>query len=271
MPPSSDTPRPMFVGGNWKMNLDLAGATALARGVAIACQSLPPKAVLPRVAVFPPMPYVIPVRDAIEAAEGRAERVVCKVLLGAQNVYFEESGAFTGEVSAGMLRDCGVHVVLVGHSERRHILNETDETINKKVHAVLKAGLGVVLCIGETLDQRRAGQTDSINERQLRAGLAGVSGEQLPGITVAYEPVWAIGTGQTATPADAQDAHAKIRAVLGSLFGPAGEGVCVQYGGSVKAANATELMGQSDIDGGLIGGASLNADEFMAIVRAAVR
>lgn len=259
-------PRPAFIGGNWKMNLDLASATALARDVAATCGRLPNgTGSLPRVAVFPPLPYLLAVRDAIKSADGGSGRVE----LGAQNVYFEESGAFTGEVSAAMLKDCGVTVVLVGHSERRHILVESDEVVNKKLHAVLKAGLDVVLCIGETLAQRERGETNAVNERQLRAGLAGVSAEQLGRVTIAYEPVWAIGTGKTATPHDAQDAHAKIRGVLASLFGDKARGVCIQYGGSCKASNARELMAQPDIDGGLIGGASLKADEFVEIIKAA--
>lgn len=246
-----------FVGGNWKMNTDAASAVALARGVASGvddtCQA----------AVFPPFVYLTAVREAIRGS---------KVMLGAQDVYHEPNGAFTGEVSVAMLKDCGVQVVLTGHSERRHVLGESDDLVNKKTRAVLDGGLACILCVGEKLDEREAGKTDTVNERQVRAGLAGVSPEHLAAgrLTIAYEPVWAIGTGKTATAADAQDAHRKIRALITSMMGQAAAaGVRIQYGGSCKASNAAELMREADVDGGLIGGASLKADEFLAIVKAA--
>jgi triosephosphate isomerase len=259
-----------FVGGNWKMNTDRAGALALAAAVAdgVALDGLGIKV---DIAVCPPAVHLGAVGDLLRSRGS-------SVKLGAQNVYPEPKGAFTGEISTAMLEDCGVAVVLTGHSERRHVLGEDDDLINRKTRAVLDSGggggggLACILCIGETLAQREAGETDAVNERQLRAGLAGVGGGHLESgrLTVAYEPVWAIGTGKTATPADAQDAHAKIRAVLGSLYGPAAAGaVRVQYGGSVTPGNAPELMKQPDVDGGLIGGASLKADDFLAIVRAA--
>ncbi len=192
------------------------------------------------------------------------------VLLGAQDVYFEKDGAFTGEVSASMLRDCGVAVVLAGHSERRHVMGETDEIVNRKARATLEAGMTCVLCVGETLAQREAAQTDAVNRRQTVEGLRDVSAEQMGRVVIAYEPVWAIGTGRTATPGDAQDAHQKLRRLLAELYGQGiADATRIQYGGSVKGANAAELFAEKDIDGGLIGGASLKADEFLAIVRAA--
>lgn len=262
---SSGKGRTPFVGGNWKMNTDLASATALAGAVADAVLRL--GAAAGEVAICPPFPYLLAVAEALRVKRSG-------VLLGAQDVYFEGSGAFTGEVSVGMLKDCGVKVVLTGHSERRHVIGEGDELINRKTRAALDGGLMCILCIGETLAQREAGQTDAVNERQTKAGLVGVGAEHLTSgrLTIAYEPVWAIGTGKNATPGDAQDAHMKIRRVVAGMYGPeAAAAVRIQYGGSVKGSNAAELMAQPDIDGGLIGGASLKAEEFAAIVAAAKR
>lgn len=251
---SSRTP---FVGGNWKMNTDRAIAADLASGVATAFAPMTGV----EAAVFPPFPYLAPVREALGTSG---------VLLGAQDAWPEPNGAFTGEVSIDMLKDCGVGVVLVGHSERRHVIGEDDGLINRKVRAVLAAGLRCILCIGETLDQREAGDTDAVNASQLKAGLAGVTAEQAADLTIAYEPVWAIGTGKTATPQDAQDAHKKARAVVaGILGGDAAAAMRIQYGGSMKPGNAAELLAQPDIDGGLIGGASLKAGDFADILRAA--
>jgi triosephosphate isomerase len=256
-----------IVGGNWKMNTDLASARALARAVADAAAAIPARQ-RPEVVVFPPFPYLLPVGGVLRDHPAAGERAVT---LGAQDVFFSRNGAFTGEVSVEMLLDCGVSFVLAGHSERRHVIGESDEVVNAKVRAVLDApGLSCILCIGETLEQREAGQTDQVNERQLRAGLAGVSPPQVARVVIAYEPVWAIGTGRTATPADAQAAHARIRGVLGGLFGSAAAAATrIQYGGSVKAANAADLLAMPDVDGFLVGGASLDADEFGRIVRAA--
>lgn len=251
--------RTPYVGGNWKMNTDRATGTVLAREVAASaaanrgCD----------VAVFVPFPYLTAVGDAIAGGP---------VALGAQDCYFEEAGAFTGEVSVGMLADCGVKAVLTGHSERRHVLGETDDLVNRKTLAVLGAGLTCVLCIGELLEQREAGQTDAVNERQLRAGLAGVSAAQMARVVVAYEPVWAIGTGKVATPEDAQAAHARCRAVLAELLdAPTADATRIIYGGSLKPANAAELLAQPDIDGGLVGGASLKASDFGPIIEAATK
>lgn len=251
--------RKAFIGGNWKMNTTMASAADLARSVVDGLGSSQSA----DVTLIPPFPYLLTVGAILR------ERAA-PVMLGAQDVYHRPDGAFTGEVSTTMLKDCGVQVVLVGHSERRHVIGETDDLINLKLKACLDAGLHVILCVGETLEQREAGETDAINESQTRAGLAGVELDQIGQVTIAYEPVWAIGTGKTATPEDAQNAHAKIRAVVSDLYNADIAGhMRIQYGGSVKPGNAAELFGQPDIDGGLIGGASLKADDFIGIVKAA--
>ena len=252
--------RKPFVGGNWKMNTTMSDAAELTRGVA---DGVAHHGAGVDVAIFPPFPYLLTADAVLRDHES-------PVMLGAQDVYFEPDGAFTGEVSTGMLLDCGVRVVLAGHSERRHVIGETDEIVNRKVRATLAAGMQCILCVGETLEQREAGQTDAVNDRQIRAGLTEVSAGQFASVTIAYEPVWAIGTGRTATPEDAQDAHKKIRAILAELYGEESAAQTrIQYGGSVKASNAAELFAQPDIDGGLIGGASLKAGDFSSIVAAA--
>jgi triosephosphate isomerase (TIM) len=253
--------RTAFVGGNWKMNLDLASAGGLAGDLVGALG----EGLGAEVVVFPPFPYLPRVREVLG---GAADAGKGGIGLGAQDVYFEAEGAFTGEVSVGMLADCSVTHVLSGHSERRHVIGESDKLVGKKTAAVVKAGLTCVVCIGELLEEREAGRTDAVNERQLRAALAGVSGEMMERVVVAYEPVWAIGTGRTATPNDAQMAHAAIRGVLGEMYGETIAGATrIIYGGSVKAGNAAELFAMPDIDGGLIGGASLKAEDFAAICR----
>lgn len=253
------SPRTPVIGGNWKMNSNAESARVLAEAVGEGCRGITGVEVF----VCPPFPYLRRVGGVLTDAGGG-------VSLAAQDVWHEPDGAFTGEVSAAMLLDCGVSAVLTGHSERRHVIGEGDNLINKKTLAALNAGLSAVLCIGETLEQREKGETDAVNERQLRAGLDGVSSAQMASVVIAYEPVWAIGTGKTATPGDAQDAHTKIRGVLGDLYGAnIAEATRIQYGGSVKPGNAAELFSQPDIDGGLIGGASLKADDFLAIIRAA--
>ena len=251
--------RKPFVGGNWKMNLHAAEAAALAK--ALAGAALDGAA---DVCVCPAFPYLAQVGQIIRDTP---------IKLGAQDCYVQPNGAFTGEVSLSMLKDCGVEVVLVGHSERRHVIGECDTLINEKVHAVLEAGLEVILCVGETLEQRQRGQTNAINWGQLGYGLAGVTSERMPQVTIAYEPVWAIGTGQTATPADAQAAHEAIRSFIrfGLFNATVADAVRIQYGGSVKPGNAAELFSQPDIDGGLIGGASLKAEDFLGIVEAATQ
>lgn len=249
--------RTPIVGGNWKMNTNAESAGALACSVAVGFAELSGIEAF----VCPPFPYLMQVGGVIGDS---------RLGLAAQDFYHEPDGAFTGEVSAAMLRDCGVSAVLIGHSERRHVLGESDILINKKTRAALDAGLQAVLCIGETLEQREKGETDAVNKRQLRAGLDCVPKSLMASVVIAYEPVWAIGTGKTATPADAQDAHAAVREVIANLYDQAtADMVRIQYGGSMKPANAAELLAQPDIDGGLIGGASLKADDFLAILAAA--
>jgi triosephosphate isomerase len=193
------------------------------------------------------------------------------VELGAQNLYPEKEGAFTGEVSPAMLVDIGCRYVIVGHSERRHKLGETDPFINRKVHAGLTAGLNVILCVGETLQDREANQTEKILDGQVTQGLEGVSSEGLKRLVLAYEPVWAIGTGRNATPDQAQATHAFLRRRVGELCGAdAAAGMVIQYGGSVKPENVAQLLKQPDVDGALVGGASLQADQFLAIARCAL-
>jgi triosephosphate isomerase len=252
--------RTPIVVGNWKMTQDKASAVALAVGVHQAWGAGSGV----EVGVCPAFVHL----DAVGAALRQAGS---RVILGAQDVWTDPNGAFTGEVSLSMLTDLGVQLVLCGHSERRHVIGESDELVGKKVSAVLNAGLRAILCCGETLSEREAGQTDRVNERQVRAGLAGVKADQLDRLVIAYEPVWAIGTGRNATPGDAQAAHVRIRAVVASLFGDAAAGAMrIQYGGSMKPDNARALIDQPDVDGGLIGGAALKAETFLPIVQAAV-
>ena len=194
-----------------------------------------------------------------------------KIRLGAQNMYFEMSGAYTGEISPAMLRELFVRYVILGHSERRQIFGETDALINKKVHTALASELKPILCVGETLAERDAGQEKTVLETQLKGSLAGVTAEQMTDVVIAYEPVWAIGTGRNASPEQAQDAHAHVRSVLAALTdADTAEKVRIQYGGSVKSANAPVLMSQPDIDGALVGGAALEPRSFSEIVKAAV-
>jgi triosephosphate isomerase len=248
-----------FVGGNWKMNTNRQTSADLTRGVVDGLVRITGAEVV----VFPPFPYLLSVR-AILHDRGSSIR------LGSQDVYHQPDGAFTGEVSCDMLKDCGASSVLCGHSERRHVLGEPDQLVNQKVRAVLEAGLTCVLCVGETLEQREAGHTDPVNQRQIRSGLAEVAGDHLSRVVIAYEPVWAIGTGKNATPEDAQDVHLKIRKLLANLYGAEiAQRTRIIYGGSLKASLAGPMFAQPDIDGGLIGGASLKAAEFVGIVRAA--
>lgn len=252
--------RKPIVGGNWKMNTTARTALDLSRDVV---SSLGAQTDAVDILIFPPFPF-------LQTVSG--ELVDSGIKLGAQDVYHEPDGAYTGEVSLNMLKDCGCQWVLVGHSERRHVIGENDELINLKARAALAGGLRIVLCIGETQTQREADQTDAVNIAQLRAGLNEIRADQMSNVVVAYEPVWAIGTGLTATPEDAQAAHRMIRATLAELYGTVvAEATRIQYGGSVKPANAAELMAQADIDGGLIGGASLKAPDFASIVEAAAR
>jgi triosephosphate isomerase len=240
--------------GNWKMHGSLREITALVNGIRRGCDDLDGM----EAGVCPPFPYLADVRDLLEGSPVR---------LGAQNCHAESKGAFTGEVSAPMLRDLDCSYVILGHSERRHGLNETDALINRKIKTALAAGLTPILCIGELLAEREAGQTLAVVERQLKGSLAGMAPDDVARLIIAYEPVWAIGTGKTATPAQAQEVHAAARRILEGLAGrPVAQGLRIQYGGSVKPDNVDELMSQPDLDGALVGGASLDAESFNRIV-----
>jgi len=248
--------RKKYVAGNWKMNLNLAEAKALVEGIK---KGLPAGANID-VAVCPPFYMLVPLAEILSGSP---------IALGAQNCYFEPKGAFTGEVSAPMLKDAGCRTVIIGHSERRQYFGEAGDLLKKKVMAALANGLEVIYCIGETLEEREAGKTESVISRHLRE----VCGPDvsLDKVTIAYEPVWAIGTGKTATPAQAQEVHAYCRAEIAKLYNPTvAANVRIQYGGSVKPDNAKELMSQPDVDGALVGGASLKAADFLGIIQGAL-
>ena len=246
-----------FIAGNWKMNLNRADSVKLAAALA---EKIGPNSAV-EVAVCPPSVYL----DAVAAAlKGSA------VGLGAQNAYHEPKGAFTGELSTAMLVDIGCKYVILGHSERRHILRESNQDVNRKVRAALAAGLTPIVCVGELLAERDAGQTRDIVQEQLSGSLAGLSDADMMKLVIAYEPVWAIGTGRTATPAQAEEVHADLRRMLASRYNPeVAVAVRIQYGGSVKADNAAELLAQPNVDGALVGGAALDAAGFLAIVGSA--
>ena len=247
--------RGMMVAGNWKMNLGRREAIALAGALAGAAQ--PESAV--EVAIYPPFPWIVPVRDIVANLN---------IAVGAQHCHTEAEGAFTGEVSAAMLADV-CDYVLAGHSERRQIFGESDETVGAKVLAILSTSARPVLCVGETLDERESDHAQDVVARQLSAGLDGVDVGSISRVTIAYEPVWAIGTGVAATADDAQEMCAFVRGWLAEQFGNPGSDVRVLYGGSVSPDNADALFAREDIDGALVGGASLKADAFRAIVTAA--
>ena len=260
------TNRTPFIGGNWKMNLNGVAAKALVQEL---IQALAPHCNSPsssqsrsvEIAVFPPYPYLSTVVSGLRGID---------IAVGGQDCSPAEKGAFTGQVSAGILRDIGCTMCIIGHSERRHGLHESDALVGEKVTAALAAGLGVVLCVGETRSEREAGQAHMVNARQLRAALAGVNGPSLSKVVIAYEPVWAIGTGLSATPDDAQEAHHEIRKQLRSLYdAELSESVRIVYGGSLNAANAQILCALPDVDGGLVGGASLKAADFETVCAAA--
>lgn len=254
--------RKPLVAGNWKMNMDLAGARDLIQGVRAGLEQQ--AALAERVDVAACVPFVY-LHAASEAAAGAA------IKIGAQNCYYEAKGAFTGEISAAMLKDIGAEQVIIGHSERRHTIGagEDDFMLNRKVRAALSGGLQPILCIGETLDEREAGQTLDVLTFQLTAGLVNAPLRTGDEVIIAYEPVWAIGTGKVATPDQAQEAHAHVRSELNRLYGDAANSVRILYGGSMKPDNAAELIALPDVDGGLIGGASLKADAFLGIIQAA--
>jgi len=249
--------RRKFIAGNWKMNTTRAEAVALASSIAAKVGSS--SAV--DVAVCPPNVYLEAVGQAIKNSA---------VGLGAQNCYHEAKGAFTGEISPQMARDIGCGYVILGHSERRQVFKESNQDVNRKVLAVLSVSLTPIVCVGESLDQRQSGQTAAIVREQIEGSLAGLSAEQILKIVIAYEPIWAIGTGVVDTPEQAEEIHADLRRLLETRYNSqVASAVRIQYGGSVNAENAGSLLTQPNIDGALVGGASLKADTFLAIVAAA--
>ncbi|MEC7500730.1 MAG: triose-phosphate isomerase [Planctomycetota bacterium] len=248
--------RKTFIAGNWKMNLDRTQAVALAMELESGFATDSDV----ELAVCPPFVYLDAVSAVVQATA---------IALGAQDMYFEKEGAFTGEVSGGMLTDLGCHYVILGHSERRHILGETDDVINQKVHAALALGLKPILCVGELLEEREASQTEAVVRQQMQGSLDGISADQMEDVVIAYEPVWAIGTGKVATPEQAQSVHADLRRMIEACYNPeVASKVRIQYGGSVKPGNAGELLSLPDVDGALVGGASLTASDFLGIVTA---
>jgi len=251
--------RTPLIAGNWKMNLSHSQAVALARDLAALTSGLANV----EIAVCPSYVYLEAVRQALQGSA---------IGLGAQNMHAEPKGAFTGEISAAMLLDLGCKYVILGHSERRHGMGETDEVVNKKLVAALKAGLKPILCVGELLSERDAGQTHAVIEKQLTGSLANISAEQLAASVLAYEPVWAIGTGRTASPEQAEEVHSRIRTWLAAHYNAAtADSVRILYGGSVTADKSLALFAQPNIDGGLVGGASLQAPEFTQIIQVGAR
>ncbi|RJP31044.1 MAG: triose-phosphate isomerase [Candidatus Omnitrophota bacterium] len=247
--------RKLIIAGNWKLNAGAeAAATALAKGIADKHGQTDAVDIV----FCPPFTSLRAVQSVIKGT---------KIGLGGQNLYPKADGAYTGEISPLFLLDCGCKYVIIGHSERRTYFKETNEFINEKVKCAFANNLIPILCIGETEQEREAGKTEAVVEDHLRGGLAGLTAEQVKGMVIAYEPVWAIGTGKTATPDDAQSVHAFCRKIISGLFDETtAQTMRIQYGGSVKADNAKELLGQPDIDGALVGGASLKADSFIGII-----
>jgi triosephosphate isomerase len=246
--------RNYYIAGNWKMNKTPSEAVSLAQALVKDLKDCKEKIL------------IAPAFTALDAVSKVVKGT--NIRLGAQNMGQEESGAFTGEVSVLMLKEIGVQTVILGHSERRAIYKEDDALINKKLHLALKHGLEAILCVGETLEEREAGKLELVLSTQVSGGLKGVEASSLKDIVIAYEPVWAIGTGKTATPEDADSAHAYIRTVLTGLYGEAAaKAMPIQYGGSVKPDNAAQLMAKPNIDGALVGGAALKTDSFVPIAR----
>lgn len=248
--------RQSIVAGNWKMHKTSTEAEALVRALRPLVEGANAEVV-----VCPPFTALERVGDLLPGTN---------IVLGAQNVYWESEGAFTGEIAPAMLKDLSVGYVVVGHSERRQFFGELDETVGRRAVATLKAGMRAIICVGESLEEREAGQTEAVVLRQLKAGVENLDSGDTSNIVIAYEPVWAIGTGKVATPEQAQEVHSILRAFLAERFGEdAARTLRIQYGGSVKPENAAELLSQPDIDGALVGGASLKAEAFAAIVKAA--
>jgi triosephosphate isomerase (TIM) len=250
--------RKPFIAGNWKMNTSSKSSVTLAKSLSSGLTA----GGSVTVAVCPPFVYL---ESVIKSLDGSG------IAVGSQDVYFEPDGAFTGEVSVAMLKELGCIYTLCGHSERRHVIGETDDLINKKVAASIKGGLLPILCVGELLDERKTSKTEEVVTRQINKGLAGLSAEKARAVTIAYEPVWAIGTGLTASPQQAQEVHNFIRNLLVKIYDKGmAEDTRILYGGSVKPDNAKQIMEQPDVDGLLVGGASLKDKDFLAIINAAV-
>lgn len=244
--------RKPIIAGNWKMHKTIAEALEFVNEVKDRVNNDKVEAVICA-------PFTL-LKDLKQATKGT------NIKIGAQNMHFEEKGAFTGEISPLMLKELDMDYVVIGHSERRQYFNETDETVNKKVLKALEVGIDPILCVGETLEEREAGNTKDVCKVQVEKALENVSKEDLAKVVIAYEPVWAIGTGKTATSEDANDVIAYIREVVANLYGELANEVRIQYGGSVKPSNVAEIMNQSDIDGALVGGASLEANDYVEIV-----
>jgi len=248
--------RKQIIAGNWKMNGTLAEATVLVEALKVAVQAEKPREVV----VCPPFTALSTVADLVEDTS---------IYVGAQNMHFEESGAYTGEISPLMLNDMGISYVILGHSERRMYFGETDELINCKIKAAIAHALVPILCVGESLEQREADETIAVIHKQLEVGLKDLTGEQVSDMVIAYEPIWAIGTGKTATAAQAGEVCTAIRDKIETLYNrKVADALRIQYGGSVKGSNAAEILAQSDIDGALVGGAALTAEEFLQIIQA---
>jgi len=251
--------RKCFIAGNWKMNGSTAHVDHLVAGI---LEALPEAAGID-VGVAPPFVYLNRVLDRARDSA---------LLVGAQNAHYEQKGAFTGEIAPRMLADIGADFVILGHSERRHVFGESDDLVASKVLAALGAGLNIIVCVGEKLNEREAGTTEAVIERQLLAALADVPTVDMARVVVAYEPVWAIGTGRTATPDQAQETHAFIRRLVAGKYGrEVAADLVIQYGGSVKPDNVVELVGQPDVDGALVGGASLEVESFVGILDGAAK
>ena len=253
--------RKVIIAGNWKMNMNSAEGVALIDGLKAICSSSCCCCQEADVVVCPPFTTIAAVVEAVKGT---------KIKVGAQNIHWADNGAFTGEISGDMLKSAGVEYVIIGHSERRQYFGETDQTVNLRTLAALNAGLKAIVCVGETLEQRELGYTETLLKFQTKMALTNVSAEQLKNVIVAYEPVWAIGTGVTATADQADEGNGSVRAAIAEVYGAdVAETVTVQYGGSMNDANAAELLSKVNVDGGLIGGASLVAKKFAAIVDAA--
>lgn len=251
--------RKIIIAGNWKMNKNVKETKEILEKLRELTKGIE------GVEIVIGTPFTS-LETAVETIKGS------NIKIAAQNMYPKASGAYTGEISPEMLKEIGVEYVILGHSERREYFKESNDFINEKVKCALSYGLTPILCIGEKLEEREAGKTAEVNEKQIREGLAGLTPEEANKIVVAYEPVWAIGTGKTATPEVAEETHKEIREVLASMFGEKiAEEITIQYGGSMNAKNAAELLAQKDIDGGLVGGASLDADTFIQVIKAGVK